>query len=235
MLNERKDIKLSVLTEREPYLLDFQLKKEPINVFEAFCGIGAQHIALQILSKLYPWFKFQVVGISEINKDAIKIYQGLFGEKISNFGDIKEIQWENVPDFDLFTYSFPCKNISLTGDQTGFKKGSGTESALLWECEKPIQIKKPKFLLLENVKNILAPKFSEEFNDWYEFLEAEGYKSSYGVLDAQDFGVPQHRERFFMVSILGDEAFTFPAGVKQQYNTSAFLNKNIRDHYRKAS
>lgn len=202
-----------------------------IKVFEAFSGTGAQNMALQLLAMVYPFFKFEVVGIAEIDTKVANVYHHLFGKDIPNFGDISGINWSEVPDFDLFTYSFPCQDISLNGKQTGFKKDSGTRSALLWECQDAITIKKPTFLLMENVKNILSPKFSEEFNAWLEFLIQQGYQSFYQVLDAQNFGVPQHRERFFMVSVLNGQDYTFPIGKHHAYNLSSLLEENVPAKY----
>lgn len=111
-----------------------------IKVFEAFAGYGSQALALKRLQATYPdEVHFDFVGISEICPNAIKAYKALHGD-VKNFGDICNIHWEGsveVPDFDLFTYSFPCQSISAAGKQHGFTKGSGTRSSLLWECEKP--------------------------------------------------------------------------------------------------
>jgi DNA (cytosine-5)-methyltransferase 1 len=106
-----------------------------------------------------PPLQLEFVGISEIEKNAIDAYHALHGD-VKNYGDISKIDWNEVPDFDLFTYSFPCQDISNAGLQKGFEEGSGTRSSLLWECRRAIEAKRPKWLLMENVKALMQKKFS---------------------------------------------------------------------------
>lgn len=120
-----------------------------------------------------------------------------------------------MPDFDLFTYSSPCQDWSNAGLQRGGEEGSGTRSSLLWECRKAIIAKRPRFLLLENVKALVGKKFLPYFLKWCAELEDYGYANFWQVLNAKNYGVPQNRERVFLVSILRDEghvppAYTFP-------------------------
>lgn len=96
-------------------------------------------------------------------------------DKTLNLGDISKIKLEDVPDMDLFTYSFPCTDISQAGKMLGFEEGSGTRSSLLWECKRIIDGKKPKYLLLENVKNLVGKKFKPNFDLWLEWLSEQGY------------------------------------------------------------
>ena len=131
---------------------------EKLRVFEAFAGYGSQHLALKRLKRDYPEFDFEIVGVSEIDKYAIQAYNALH-DNVTNYGDISKIDWSQVPDFDLLTYSFPCTDISNAGQQQGFDEGSGTRSSLLWECRKAIVQKRPKYLLMENVKAICSKKF----------------------------------------------------------------------------
>ena len=152
---------------------------------------------------------FEVIAISEIDKFAIKSYKAIHGE-VNNLGDITKINTDDLPDFDLFTYSFPCQDISVAGQQKSLEKGSGTRSSLLWECEKIIKNKKPKYLLMENVKNLVGKRHKNYFLKWLKILENYGYKNFWQVLNAKDYGIPQNRERVFCASILGNEEFTFP-------------------------
>lgn len=168
---------------------------EYLRVFEAFSGYGSQSMALRRLG-----IDFEVVGISEIDKYAIKAYMAVHGDT-PNYGDIQKIDWSSVPDFDFLTYSFPCTDISTAGQQKGLAEGSGTRSSLLWECRKAIEAKRPKYLLMENVKNLVSKKFTPYLKEWIRFLEEQGYSNYTKVLNAKDFGVPQNRERVFMVSI----------------------------------
>lgn len=183
-----------------------------LRVFEAFAGYGSQAMALHRLHRNYPQFNYEVVGISEIDPYAIKAYQAVHGETAANYGDITKINWKECVDFDLFTYSFPCQDISVAGLQRGFNENSGTRSSLLWECYKVISIKRPKYLLMENVKALVQKKFMPEFMRWQDALSALGYRNYWHILNSKDYNVPQNRERVFMVSILGNNiaSYSFP-------------------------
>ena len=205
---------------------------KPIRVFEAFAGYGSQHLALKRLSEKYPNFKYEVVGISEIEPNAIKAYETLHGTDIPNFGDVSKIKTSDLPDFDLFTYSFPCTDISILGKRLGFREGSGTRSSLLWECKKIISEKKPKYLILENVKNLINKDNLPLFNIWLNWLEGQGYTNSYQIVNSKHFGVPQSRERVFCVSILGEhEPFEFPTGTDKLVTIDDILEHNVDDKY----
>lgn len=97
-----------------------------------------------------------------------------------------------------------CQDISNAGVQRGFEKDSGTRSSLLWECERAIEYKRPKYLLMENVKALTQKKFMPDFNKWLQLLESYGYVNFWSVLNSKNFGVPQNRERVFCVSIRDD-------------------------------
>ena len=177
-----------------------------LKVFEAFAGVGSQRMALRNLG-----IEHKVVGICEIDKFALKSYEAIHGD-CPNFGDISKVDPNDLPNMDLFTYSFPCQDLSVAGKQKGL--GEGTRSGLLYECEKIIEVKKPKYLLLENVKNLVGKKFKNDFDEWLKYLENLGYKNYWKVLNAKDYGVPQNRERVFVVSILNDnQRYEFPKPV----------------------
>lgn len=150
----------------------------------------------------------------------------------NNFGDITKIKESELPDFDLFTYSFPCKNISVAGNQAGLNKDSGTQSSLLWECERIIKNKKPKYLLMENVKNLVGEGHIDNFKEWIEVLEKMGYSSSYRVMNGSDFGVPQNRERVMMFSIKDtSKVLKMPIGYKLEKCLHDVLEENVDDKY----
>lgn len=108
-------------------------------VFTSFSGYDSQLMALDRLGADY-----ECVGWSEIDKFAIMAHDAIYPQYSDrNYGDIRKINWENVPDFDLFTYSFPCTDISTVGRQKGLSEGSGTASGLLWECRRAIETKRP--------------------------------------------------------------------------------------------
>ena len=177
-----------------------------LKVFEAFAGVGSQRMALRNLG-----IEHKVVGICEIDKFALKSYEAIHGD-CPNFGDKSKVDPDDLPNMDLFTYSFPCQDLSVAGKRKGL--GEGTRSGLLYECEKIIEVKKPKYLLLENVKNLVGKKFKNDFDEWLKYLENLGYKNYWKVLNAKDYGVPQNRERVFVVSILNDkQGYEFPKPV----------------------
>ena len=181
----------------------------PLRVFTTFSGYDSQCLALRKAG-----IPFDLIGWSEIEKRAIIAHNAIFPEyKDRNYGDICKINWEEVPDFDLFTYSSPCQSFSIAGKRLGGEEGSGTKSSLLWECKKAIEIKKPKYLMLENVKMLVSNNFIQTFMKWVEFLNSLGYVSNWAVLNGRDYGIPQDRDRVFVVSILNPENdFIFPLG-----------------------
>lgn len=208
-------------------------KYHPLRVFEAFCGYGAQSLALERLKHDFPDFDYKVIGISDVEMNALAAYRALHGD-IPNYGDISAINWGGVPDFDLFTYSFPCQSISAAGKQAGLEEGSGTRSSLLWECRKAIEAKRPKYLLMENVKALLQKKFKSFFLKWVNELDGFGYDSYYQVMNAADYGVPQHRERVFCVSIRRDgdgQTFNFPKPFPLTRTLGDVLEKSVDDRY----
>jgi len=204
-----------------------------LRVFEAFAGYGSQMMALRRLEKDWGIEFVEPVGISEIEKAAIDAYHAVHGDDIKNYGDIAKIDWSEVPDFDLFTYSFPCTDISQAGQQKGLAKGSGTRSGLLWECAKAIEAKKPKYLLMENVKALTSKKFMPDFQKWLNYLESLDYQTTWMVMNAKDYGVPQNRERCFAVSILKpvEHKFQFPAPWKLDKGVEDILEDEVDDKY----
>lgn len=196
-----------------------------IRVFEAFAGYGSQSMALRNLGVNY-----EVVAISEIDKYAIQAYEAIHG-KVNNLGDISKINVDDIPDHDLFTYSFPCQDISVAGKQEGIIKGK-TRSGLLYECERIIEHCKPKYLLMENVKNLVGKKFKKQFDEWLEYLERLGYTNYWKILNAKDYGIPQNRERVFVVSILGEhESYKFPKPIKLDKVIKDILEDQVDEKY----
>ena len=156
-------------------------------------------------------FKTKKVKLPRNLKELKLLYKACILSKC--YGDISLLNTDKLPDIDLFTYSFPCQDVSIAGLQKGLEQGQ-TRSGLLYECERIIEGKKPKYLLLENVKNLVSKKFKLDFDKWVEYLESLGYSNYYKVLNAKDYGIPQNRERVFLVSILNDDKkdFKFPVG-----------------------
>lgn len=204
-----------------------------ITINELFSGIGAQVAALKRVS-----VKFKVVGISEIDKYAIKSYEAINGAT-RNYGDINKA--ESLDYADLWTYSFPCTDISLAGKQAGLtdETGKQTRSGLLFEVERLLRKSvedgnQPKYLLLENVKNLVGKKFKPEFDKWLKTLDSLGYNNYWKVLNAKDYGVPQNRERVFVVSIRKDvdtHGYTFPRPFKLNRRLKDVLETNVDEKY----
>lgn len=203
-------------------------KERPLRVFTVFSGYDSQCMALDRLGIIYD-----LVGWSEIDKYAIQAHDAVYPQWADrNAGDISKIDWGGQPDFDLFTYSFPCTDISNAGKQQGLSEDSGTRSSLLWECRKAIEIKRPKYLLMENVKNLVSKKFIPDFRRWEQWLAGEGYCNFYKVLNAKDYGVPQTRERVFMVSILDEGAsFHFPEPFPLERRLKDILEEDVDERY----
>lgn len=156
----------------------------------------------------------------------------LANKLINNYGDIQRIDPTTLPDFNLFTYSFPCQDISVAGYQCGLNEDSGTRSSLLWECCKIIETKRPKYLMMENVKNLVGKRHKDNFLKFLDYLEGLGYKNSWAVLNARDYGVPQNRERVFCVSELGaKEHFIFPEPIELKSKLEDILDKDVDERY----
>lgn len=200
-----------------------------LKVIELFAGIGAQRKGLERAG-----IEHEVVAISEIDKYALKVYETLYGNT-PNLGDISKI--EKLPKADMWTYSFPCTDISLSGRMKGLEKGSGTHSSLLWEVQRLLEVSKandelPKYLLLENVKNLISKKFKPYFDEWCRYLESLGYKNFYKVLNGKNYNVPQNRERIFLLSIRNcDEDYVFPNDIPLTTKLGDLLESNVADKY----
>ncbi len=180
---------------------------EKLTVNELFSGIGAQRKAFERLG-----IPHEVVGVSEIDKYAIQSYEAIFGAT-RNYGDICTAP--RLDYADLWTYSFPCQDISVSGKQKGLSEG--TRSGLLYQVQRLLEVAKaegtlPKYLLLENVKNLVGKKFKSQFDNWLFYLDQLGYDTYWQVLNAKNYGIPQNRERVFAVSILKclNQKYEFP-------------------------
>lgn len=195
-----------------------------MKVLELFAGYGSQALALENLGIDFT------SDISEIDKYAIQAYNQLHGET-HNWGDITKIDETKLPYYDLITYSSPCQDFSVAGLGKGGDEGSGTRSSLLWECERIIRAVKPKYLLMENVKNLVGKKHKHNFTRWLKTLEMMGYQNYWQVLNAKDYGVPQNRERVFVVSILGCGRYLFPNKIKLEKRLKDILEPNIDEKY----
>ena len=202
-------------------------EQNPLRLIELFAGIGSQTQALTNIGVPHT-----VVGISEIDKYAIQSYKAMHGE-VTNFGDIREIK--SLPDADLWTYSFPCQDISVAGKGAGIKEG--TRSGLLFEVERLLITASkngnlPKYLLLENVKNLVSKKFKADFDRWLAFLKSLGYSNYWQILNAKNYGIPQNRERVFCVSIRGEhKPFKFPEKRELKLRLRDMIDEVVDEKY----
>ena len=203
-------------------------KDNPLRVVTLCSGYDSQCLALNRLREKYPEFDYDLTAWAEFdpeskqplnNQPAVRAHDALFPQWADrNLGDMTKIDWTQVDDFDMLFYSTPCQSISVSGLQHGFVEGSGTRSSIIWNVRDAVKEKRPKFLCLENVKAMVSKKFLPLFNLWSQELERLGYVNFTQVLNSKNYGVPQNRERIFLVSIrqdalteLADGAYHFPA------------------------
>lgn len=211
-------------------------QQNPLRIFEAFAGYGSQSLALKYLQEQHPDFAFKVVGISEIEPSAIQAYRLLHGWDAPNFGNVALIDWDEVPDFDFISWSSPCQDFSMAGLRQGAEEGSGTRSSLIFQERRMLAAKHPKYVMLENVKGLLTQKMRPYFLKYLRDLESFGYDSFYKVLNAKDYGIPQNRERIFVISILRTEdepnpAYHFPSPIKLQTTVEDILEDDVPPEY----
>lgn len=157
----------------------------------------------------------------------------------NNVGSILNIKGNDLAIVDtdtycyIMTYSFPCQDLSVAGKQMGMEKGSSTRSGLLWEVERLLDecTELPQVLLMENVTQVHGKKNADSFRQWCDKLESLGYKNYWEDLNAKDFGVPQSRNRTFMVSVLGDYTYEFPEGFPLEIRLKDVLEDEVDEKY----
>ena len=196
-----------------------------------FSGIGAFEKALKNIG-----INYKLVGFSEIDKYAIKSYCAIHNvdEKL-NLGDITKIDMTKLAkDIDMITHGSPCQDFSIAGRQAGGDLGTGTRSSLMWNTVNIVTYTKPKYVVWENVKNILSKKHKHNFDNYLETLEKLGYNNYYKVLIAKDFGIPQIRERDYTVSIRKDiinKSFIFPEKETLELKLKDLLQNEVEEKY----
>jgi site-specific DNA-cytosine methylase len=171
------------------------MNKNKLKVVSLFSGYGTQELALK-----YIGVNYENVANCDNFKQANECYDVLHSTTNGNLGDITKIDENNFPQCDLLTYSYPCQDVSIAGVQRGIKEG--TRSGLLFEVERLLSVNRPKYLLMENVKNLISKNHYDAFQKHIYFLRGLGYSSFWRVLNGADFGCPQNRERVFMISVL---------------------------------
>lgn len=194
-----------------------------LKVLELFGGIGACSKALTNLG-----IEHEIVDLVEIDKYAVKSFNAVHG---TSFEPQDITKWDKDIDVDLIMHGSPCQDFSVAGKQAGGDKDSGTRSSLMYETLRIVEKLKPKYVIWENVKNLLSKKHRHNFGAYLEAMERFGYTNYYQVLDAKNYGVPQHRERVFTVSILGGGHFKFPEVVPLKKKLKDVLEKEVDEKY----
>ena len=203
-----------------------------LNVLSLFSGIGAFEKALTNLG-----IPYNLLAYCEIDKYASKAYSIIHDVPESmNLQDVTKVDMLDIEDrVDLITYGFPCQDISNAGKQKGFtdENGERTRSGLFFEALRIIDDYRPKFAIAENVKALTSKKFSEEFKIVLESLEEIGYNNYWQVLNAKDYGIPQNRERVFIISIRKDidKGFTFPQPIPLKLRLKDLLEGQVDEKY----
>ena len=169
-------------------------KDKEFKFIDLFSGIGGFHQAMSNIGG-------KCVLASEIDKWAIESYQLNYG--IDSAHDITKIKDEEVPQHDVLCGGFPCQDVSIAGKQAGIVKGK-TRSGLMYELLRVIEKLKPKYVIAENVKNILSYKHVAQLEEFLCILSKFGYAVTMDLLNASDYGIPQNRERLFIVGVRND-------------------------------
>lgn len=204
---------------------------KPIRLITLFSGIDSQAMALRNLGANFEHYravefdKYAIASLNEIHKTNFPVL------------DIKNVKGSDLGIVDtdrytyLLTYSFPCNDISISGQRAGM--GEGTRSGLLWEVERLLNETEnlPQILLMENVTMVHADENREYFEQWIEFLHRKGYSNYCQDLKASEYGVAQSRDRTFMVSILGEYYYKFPKTIKLRYCMNDYLEENVDENY----
>lgn len=206
----------------------YMAKKNIIKVFEGFAGYGGASFGLKKAK-----IPHKVIGYSDIDPEAIELYEYNF-PGIPNYGDITKIDETILPDFDLFTGGFPCQPFSTVGKMLGELDTRGT---LFYDIIRICEYKKPRFILLENVKGLLGKKHRPTFDKIISELNRIGYKNvQYAILNSKNYGIPQNRERLWIFGQLGglpDGFVLTPPQIELKYRIKDFLDKQpSEDLYR---
>ena len=206
---------------------------KPIRLIELFAGIGSQAKALKRLGADFEHYR-----VCEFDKYAVKSYNAIHGTDFVT-SDVTQITAEDLGIVDtnkycyILTYSFPCQDLSLAGKGNGMAKGSGTRSGLLWEVERLLSecSELPQILLMENVTQVHGKKNKEHFDEWIRFLESKGYSNYWKDLNAKNFGIPQNRNRTFMVSVLGNYTYEFPEEFPLELRLKDMLEDTVDEKF----
>lgn len=218
-----------------------------IDAIECYAAIHCKNIKVEVpqdiadVDEYLSKFTFSADSVKEYNIKRLTedqrrdLYRA--NKRAKNFGSITELKGNDMPITDLLVYSFPCQDLSTGGLGKGMGKGSGTRSGLLWEIERILNElnglgRLPEYLLLENVKTIKAESNKKDLEEWLSFLKSIGYENDECmILNSLDFGVPQDRERAFIISHLGSKLNLGEAISKKKKPRSFNIQKFILTDY----
>ena len=206
---------------------------KPIRLIELFGGISCQAQALLNLGVDFENYRY-----CDFDKYACQSHNEIMGTN-DKPSDITKWKGKDLGIYDtdkycyIMTYSFPCTDLSTAGKMAGMERNSGTRSGLLWEVERLLNEcnKLPQVLLMENVPQVHGKKNKASFDEWHQFLENLGYKNYWKDLNSKDYGVPQSRNRCFMVSLLGDYSYEFPKPIELKLKLQDLLEDEVDEKY----
>ena len=196
-----------------------------IKLLELFGGIGACTKAFKRLG-----IEHEVVDYVEIDKFAVASYNAINN---TNFSPQDISQWDKDVDVDFIMHGSPCQDYSLNGRNQGGDEGSGTRSSLMYETVRIVEKLRPKYVVWENVRNVLSYRHKHNFDKYLGKMESLGYTNYYQLLNAKDFGIPQNRTRIFVVSIQNDLGvfFEFPQRKDLKLTLKDMLETNVDEKY----
>ncbi len=177
------------------------------------------------------------MNFCEFDKYATKSYCAIHNvDESKNLGDITKVDENKIDDFTMMTWGFPCTDISPAGKQKGFidENGEKTRSGMYYEGIRILRAKKPKFSIIENVKALTSKKFKAEFEMILQDLDDAGYNSYWKVLNAKNYGIPQNRERVFIISIrkdLDNGKFEFPEPINYRIKLKDILEDEVEEKF----
>ena len=212
----------------KPFKID-----KPIRLIEVFGGVGSQAMALRNIGANFEHYR-----LVEFDKYPVTSYNAIHGTNFVPM-DVTKIHGSDlgIEETDkycyILCYSFPCQDLSVAGKGAGMEKGSGTRSGLLWEVERLLNECEhlPQVLLMENVPQVHGKKHVADFDKWIEFLKSKGYSNYWQDLNAKNFGIPQNRNRCFMVSLLGSYTYEFPKPIPLTKTMKDFLEDEVDEKY----
>ncbi len=196
-----------------------------IKILELFGGIGACSKALERLG-----IDYEIVDYVEIDKHAVNSFNAMHG---TNFEPQDICEWNKDIEADLVMHGSPCQDFSLAGKQAGGDEGSGTRSSLMYETIRIVEKIKPKYVIWENVKNVVSKKHIHNFENYIHKMTELGYKSYYKILNSKCYGIPQNRERVFTISIRDglDQSFEFPDPIELKLKLKDMLEEKVDEKY----